>query len=239
MQLNVKNFFNKKEFIKITSVTSAIDQNLKSILSNDFLHFPAFIADELSATAGIRKFFEVESYLASIGCYYDDEQNIGKIVLHQCAKMGKAIDNEALYYLKNHLKGDHQSIINEVDKLLFFTNDKSQIMLDDVIKVISNDLIASSDNLCIHFAQKNLSKFFAELSSLMQHNINEVLILRALIRYYLNLYIVVTKVVNGDNLDSAIKSLSPPIFFKNNLLTMQHSECIAVNSKRFGLSSNP
>lgn len=214
MQLNSKNFFNKKELIKITSVTSAISPELKSLLGNNFLHFPVFIADELPPTSTIRKFFETETYLASVACYHDDEQNIIKLVLKKCSQAKKSIENEALYYLKFHLKGDHQAILSEINKLLFFIDGRNQITLDDVEKVVSNTLIASGDDLCIYFAQKTLDKFLEELSKLIENNINEVLIIRALIRYYINLYIVRTKIDNGDNLDNAIKSLSPPIFFK-------------------------
>ena len=38
--------------------------------------------------------------------------------------------------------------------------------------------------------------------------------IRALIRFYLNLYIVSLRLEDGENLDRAIKALYPPIFFK-------------------------
>ena len=38
--------------------------------------------------------------------------------------------------------------------------------------------------------------------------------IRALIRYYINLFIVISKLEDGQSIDMAIKSLSPPIFFK-------------------------
>ncbi len=214
MQLNTKNFFNKKELVKITSVTSTISPELKTILGNNFFHFPVFIADELPLNSTIRKFFETETYLASLACYHDDEQNIIKLILKKCSEAKKSIDNEALYYLKSHLKGDHQGILNEINKLLLFINKKGQITLADVENSISPNLIASGDDLCIYFAKKTLDKFLEELNKLLANNINEVLIIRTLIRYYINLYIVRTKIDNGDNVDNAIKFLSPPIFFK-------------------------
>jgi len=214
IMLNSRNFFSKREFIKVGSVTASIDQKVKNILKTDFLNFIVFIADELPPASSIRKLFETESYLASIGCYHDDAEKIEKIILRKCSKHGKIIGKDALNFLKNKLKGDHQTICNELNKLILFVSDKDDITLDIVIKVISNDMSASGDDLCVFFVQKNLSKFLEEIEKFIENNVNEVLIIRALLRYYLNLYIVLSKTEAGINLDSAIKSLYPPIFFK-------------------------
>ena len=214
MMLNSKNFFSKKEFIKIRSVSPNIDQKIKSILKGDFFNFVTFIGDELPKNSSVKKLFETETYLASIGCYHDDAGKIEQIILKKCTNYGKEIQKDALDFLKTQLKGDHQLICNELDKLLFFTNEQENITLDEINKVISNDLIASGDDLCIFFVQKKLSNFLQELDKLLEQNISEVLIIRAITRYYLNLHIVLSKISIGDNIDNAIKSLSPPIFFK-------------------------
>src|SRR5436305_1034078 len=90
--LNSQNFFKKKELVKIRSVTASIDTSLKAVLMQEPYNFAVFIGDELPTSSSIRKFFETESYLASIGCYHDDEQKIAKLILHQCAKARKKIN---------------------------------------------------------------------------------------------------------------------------------------------------
>jgi DNA polymerase-3 subunit delta len=214
MMINSKNFFSKRELIKISSVTASIDQSLQVVLKADFFHFVVFIADELSTNAVIRKFFEIETNLASIACYHDDEQNILKIILKRLKLADKQIDEDALFVLKSSIRGDHKLINSEIDKLIYFAFDKTQITLDDVTSVISSDNMANGDDLCVYFVRKNLHSFLNELSKLKQQCINEVLIIRALIRYYINLYIVLSKVEDGKSIDESIKSLSPPIFFK-------------------------
>ena len=70
-------------------------------------------------------------------------------------------------------------------------------------------------NLSIFFSKKEPELFLAEIEKLRSQNINEILMIRALIRYYINLFIVTSKIEEGgSNIDTAIKSLSPPIFFK-------------------------
>ncbi|MCC8417159.1 MAG: DNA polymerase III subunit delta [Rickettsia endosymbiont of Bryobia graminum] len=212
---NSQNFFMQKQLIKIRSVGESIDKPLKLALGKDFLHFLVFIADELSSNSSIRKFFETENNLASLACYHDDEQKITKIISQKLAANSKIIQEESVRYLTNNLSGDHQVLINELDKLLYYTSDKNEITIEDVQSVITKDNNGNGDNLCQHFALGNLAGFLQEYEKLQQQNINEVLMIRALIRYYLNLYTVLNKLSNGINIDIAIKSLSPTVFYKN------------------------
>lgn len=209
------NFFGQKELIKITEVISPFNKKWQDFFSdNSFSNLICFVSSQSLPLSGIRKFFENSSNLASMGCYYDNEQTITKIILQQSRKQGKSIDDEALFYLRTHLKGDHQIIKSELEKLFAFTSDKDLITYQDAISSLSNDLMANADHLCIFFAKKEPNEFINELENLKQQGKNEVLIIRSLIRYYINIYITAKRIENGDNIDYAIKSLSPPIFFK-------------------------
>lgn len=212
---NSQNFFMQKQLIKIRSVGESIDKSLKLALSKKFLHFLVFIADELSVSSSIRKFFETEDNLVSLACYHDDEQKVAKIISQKLAANSKVIKEESIRYLTENLKGDHQVLINELDKLLYYTADKSEVTIEDVQSVITCDNEGNGDNLCQYFASGHLLEFLQEFEKLKQQNINEVLMIRALIRYYLNIYTVLNKLASGINIDIAIKSLAPPIFYKN------------------------
>ncbi len=212
---NSSNFFNKKELLKIDYTGSAINKELKQfLLKGDFTNVICFIGDESLASSGIRKLFEDSVNMAVIGCYYDDENTVAKFTNILAAKHCKTISQEALSYIKANLKGDHQIIKNELEKLINYTHDKDQISYEDVKLLISSDLSASGDEMCIFFSKKEPELFLAEIEKLKSQNINEILMIRALIRYYINLFIVISKIEEGGNIDVAIKSLSPPIFFK-------------------------
>ena len=98
--------------------------------------------------------------------------------------------------------------------MIYFVHDRREITLNDVLKVISSEITAHGSDLAMYFSKKDYSNFLQELDILKKQNINEVLISRALIRHYLNLYIVLSKIKNGESLELAIKSLSPPIFYQ-------------------------
>ncbi|MGX6960911.1 MAG: DNA polymerase III subunit delta [Rickettsia endosymbiont of Pentastiridius leporinus] len=212
--LNSPNFFNQKELIKVRGTGNSIDKNLKTALSGDYINFPVFIGEDITSSGSFRKFFEREEFLAAIACYHDDETKIERIILDKLAKINKIINKEAITYLKTHLKGDHELIRNEINKLVYFAHDKKEITLDDAKAVISSEIMANGSDLAMHFSKKDYNNFLKELSILQKQNINEVLIIRALIRHYINLYIVLSKVKNGERVEAAIKSLSPPIFYQ-------------------------
>jgi DNA polymerase-3 subunit delta len=232
MILNNQNFFNQRELIKINHNGSGIDKDFKDIFKDSHLHFTVIIADELPTSSALRKFFEVEEKLASIACYLENEHNISKLIISKCHGAKKQLDDDALTFLKENLKSDQGSITSELDKLLTFASDIDRISLKDVTEVISIDNSASGDEMCIHFANKDLDRFLNEATKLQQQNINEVLMIRALMRYYINLYTVITKIDNGQRIDEAMKSLSPPIFFKfvdgfkQNVQNLSRSETI-------------
>jgi len=227
--LNSKNFFQKRELVKLSPPPSPFNQNLKSILKTDFFNFLLIIGDEVAASAEVRKFFETENHLASIACYHDDEQSVVKLVLKRLHAENKAITNDALDFLKINLKGDHGVITSELTKLIHFTNDTTQITIDDVTKVISLEAISSFDEMCNYFASKDLESFLNEIAKLKLQNNNEVIIIRSLIKYFLNLYIVLSKNEMGVDVRTAVKSLYPPIFFK-------YEASFIASAKRFRLT---
>jgi DNA polymerase-3 subunit delta len=212
---NTSNFFKQKELIKIDYNGSAVNKELMRFLTTgNFTNFICFIGDESLPSSGIRKLFEDSAHMAAIGCYYDDENMVVKLANSIALKHQKTISEEALFYIKVSLKGDYQIIKNELEKLINYTHNKGKITYEDAQAAISPDLSANGDEMCIFFSKKEPELFLAEVEKLRNQNINEVLMIRALIRYYINLFVVCSKIEDGVNIDLAIKSLSPPVFFK-------------------------
>ena len=206
--------FGGKEIIKVTETSQTIDGTLKEVLLDRIQHMPIFIADELSTSSSTRKFFESEDSLIAIGCYPEDENTILRLVSQKIITNGKKISQDALKYFAQNTAGDRGFINSELDKLLLYTNNKAHITLEDVENVVSVGINSSPDNLCIAFVSKNAAVYFNELEKLLLENISAVWVIRALVRYYINLYVVVEKKSHGITLDAAVSGLKPPIFFK-------------------------
>ncbi|MGC0372468.1 MAG: hypothetical protein DGJ47_001182, partial [Rickettsiaceae bacterium] len=213
--MNSQNLFGDREMLKITSIGTGFSKDYKKIFTNQSIHnFPCFIGEESLPSSGIRKFFEDQKDLASIACYYETPQNINKLIVQQCRKRNISISEDALFYLSSHLKGDQQVIKSELEKLFFYTYDKNNIDIEDIQNSLSSDLMANGDQMCIYFAKKEIHNFVKETDKLKQQNVNEILMIRALIRYFLNVYYVVSYMEDSHTIDVAMKKLSPPIFYK-------------------------
>lgn len=212
--LNNRTLFGGNEVIQIKDMSSTIDNSLKQLLLSPMHHIPIFICDELSTSSSIRKFFESEEKLASIGCYPDEPAVVGRLVQQKITSDGKKIASDAVQYIVQNVSGDRGLILSEIDKVLLYNKDKSYITLSDVQEVVSNVIAPSSDHLCIAFVSKQYEKYLHELHKLLSENISAVWIIRALIRYYTNLYIANNFMQHGMFIDDAVSKIKPPIFFK-------------------------
>lgn len=214
-KLQERNFFGQKELIKIYETPATINNSLKTVLKNqDTENILCFFAGESLPPRGARKFFEDQENLISVGCYEESQQSLSSAIIKKVNSIGKKLDEEALHYLRQHISGDRQVVSNEISKLLDYTHDKEIITLEDVQEAVNLDMIATGENLCMYFANKQMDEFLHEISNLQRQGINEVLMIRALMRFYTNVYYASLYIEDGMNIDLALKRISPPIFFK-------------------------
>lgn len=211
----MNNFFRQKEIIRIKDFPSTASKDLKTFLENDdFNNIVCFVAQDSMPQSGLRKFFEDSNKLACIACYHDDASTISNIILKKVASIDKQIDEDALFYIKTHLAGDRMLLANELKKIILYCTEKNTITLDDVQACLGSQLLANGDEMCVYFASKQYDKFLSEVKALKEQNVNEILMIRSLQRFYMNLHAVLSYYEDGISLDLAIKKLSPPIFFK-------------------------
>jgi len=212
--LNNINLFGTRELIRVNDLPSSIDASFKDMCKSNYHHILVIAADELTPSSSLRKLFEQEPNLAAVACYNDNEESVEKIIRSYIVKENKNISPDAMRFLKHSLHGDRFIIINELEKLFCYAINKPQITLDDVCMVISSSISSEPDKLCMYFLSHNLEGYCRELEKLLSNNTPAVWIIRAISRYYINAYIVLSKIEEGVSIDDAIASLTPPIFFK-------------------------
>lgn len=213
MLVNSQNLFANREIVKFNNIGNTINKELTSLLSeHSFANFICFIAEDTLPKTGIRKLFEEHPQLVAIGCYF--EENLSKLIMQISKTRNCSISNEAFEYLSSNLHGDHLLIKAELEKIFSYSSTKGHVDLEDIKNSLSSDFNANSDKMCIFFARQEYGLFEKELSKLRQQNINDVLIIRALIRYFVNIYYATCYIEQGESADSAIKKLNSPIFYK-------------------------
>lgn len=211
---NNMNFFSNKELIKII-VNSDLTAEVQNWISKDKTsNIICFCYYDITPGGNVRQLFEKSNNLAVIKCYFEEKNTVISLLLREAQKYKKKITKNALEIIQNCLIGDQQMILNEIEKLFLYTHDRDVISEYEVMDVIGSNLLIIYDDLCFFFASGQSEKFLNELDKFRNNNISDIQILRALTKYYVNLYIVISKTELGSDVDGSMKLLSPPIFFK-------------------------
>jgi DNA polymerase-3 subunit delta len=211
--LSSANLFGSNEIIFLRDV-SAVNEDLKQIIKTKYDNLLVILADELPPSSVLRKLYEADSDLAVVPCYDDDAKSVEILVKQYCAEFKKKISYDALSYLVKRLNGDRMIVVNELEKLFLYIAEKHEIFLDDVMQVISENIVPEPDMLCIYFFNKDIINYTAELRKLMEENISAVWVARAIGRYAANIYIAKCYMIDGASAEDAMKMLVPPVFFK-------------------------
>lgn len=212
--LNNQSLFAEKELIIVKNMASNPNAKIKELFEKNHHNILIIAAGELTPSSPVRKLFESEKNLGSVGCYNDDENSIEQIIRQKLSAEGKRIEADAMRYLKSQLHGDRFIIINELEKLICFALDKAEISLEDVESVISSPAGAAPDRLCLYFMLGSNKNFFKELDQAIANNIPSIWAIRAIIRYYINAYSALNNMKEGMDIEKAISSVPNQIFFK-------------------------
>ena len=197
---------------KIIIIEQPIDKNIE-LFEEAFTALPdhtliIILASNLSKTSKIRKFFEnSEQYFS---CANSQQiQNLEKSI-------NKTLNRDIKNYLNQNLSSDRMISKNEIEKLILLYAENDQIPELENIKLIFNDNPDLGLNKISQLAfsgqpkkvSVNLNKIFAE-------GVSPVAIIRVMLNYVLRIQTTQIALKKTNDFDSAIKSLKPPVFWKD------------------------
>ncbi len=170
----------------------------------------------LSKSSKIRKFFEEHKTCLSLPCYEDDSRSIIKNIEEFTKKNKFELNRDIKNYLLQSLSNDRMISKRELEKIeIFYKNSNSEIKLEE-IKILLND--SSSQNLNKmneHVMFGNTSKSSKVINKLLSEGTSPISLVRSLINYLLRVQQTKIEMKKGNNFDSSIKILKPPVFWKD------------------------
>ena len=170
----------------------------------------------LSKSSKIRKFFEEHKTCLSLPCYEDDSRSIMKNIEEFTRKNKFELNRDIKNYLLQSLSNDRMISKRELEKIeIFYKNSNSKIKLEE-IKILLND--SSSQNLNKmneHVMFGNTSKSSKIINKLLSEGTSPISLVRSLINYLLRVQQTKIEMKKGNNFDSSIKILKPPVFWKD------------------------
>ena len=171
-------------------------------------------AGDLSPRSKLRSLFEKGDATASIPCYMDEAASLTDLVLNSLKEAGLKADKDVVSWISGNLGVDRLVSRMELEKLALFMGAKSEVTLENAQAIIGDAAAVTADDVVFAAAGGNLKGLTVALARARFEGVAPVSLLRATSRHLSRLEEVVTAISRGAAADQAIKSLRPPVFFK-------------------------
>ena len=213
--LVTKSFFENKKLIVVKKATDKILTLIESLFKKELEDVKMIlVADELTKKSKLRNYFEKDKNLLCSAFYADNYQSLIFIVNDFLRNNKIEISREIINLIIERSQGSRLHLKNELEKIRNYSLNKKTINLNDV-KTLSN----LNDNYQVSELVDNcLAKNKIKLTKILNENNlsnDEVIkIIRVFLSKTKRLY-EIKKNTNDVNIDSAINSFKPPIFWKD------------------------
>lgn len=172
-------------------------------------------AGELTPRSALRKLFEGARNAAAMACYPDDAEAIGDLVRGTLAEAGLEAEPAALAALTEQLGADRLVTRRELEKLvLYMEGAPGPVTLADVRACIGDSAAHAMDDVVYAAAGGDIATLDAVLQRAFVEGLSPVGMLRMMANHVQKLQLAVGHVERGGNVESAMRTIRPPVFFK-------------------------
>ncbi len=171
-------------------------------------------AGELKPSSALRKLFEAAKNAAALPCYADDVRDLARLVDEEMRAANLTIDDAAKRLLLDNLGGDRLATRQELKKLALYAYGQETITPEDVMAVSGDVSALALDAILDELGLGETDHVIAETQRHLAHGTHASVLLTLALRHMLMLQLLRFEVDNGRTTHEAIKSASPPIFFK-------------------------
>lgn len=205
-----------QKLIRIENATDKLTTLIKAYLEDASDEALVIIeAGELGPRSSLRKACEAAKNAAAVPCYVEDERDLSRFIRNALQAEQLHIDNDALSWLAVNIAGDRQKVRSELEKLIVYKGDEqSPISYDDVRASCGSGGDVALEDLIYATAGNNPKDALKHFQKLTEEGVAFVVIIRGLQTHFQKLHRTLQAQSAGQTLESAMKSISPPIFFK-------------------------
>jgi len=179
-------------------------------------------AGNLKPTDKVRKLFEKSKHTAAIACFPDEGRDLAALIDDEVKAAKMTIAPEAREVLLAQLGADRALSRGEIAKLVLYCSGHKQIELPDVEAIVSDASELGVDRIVNAAAGGEPGVAVKELSRALNSGESAQFVLIALQRHFMRLHRIQAEVTGGRAMADAMKSLRPPLHFKQkNAVTAQ------------------
>lgn len=211
--------------IRIEDGADKLAPLLKAYLAVPSAHNLVLIeAGELGPKSSLRKLCESAKNAAAVPCYVEDARGVAALIRDMLREAGLSGEPDAVTWLSSVLTGDRARVRAEIEKLIVYMGPGKggTVRMEDARACCGAAGDGSLDDLVYGTAGGQSAQAIEAYARLMEEGVPMIVMLRSLQNHFRRLHQVRSAMAAGDSLESAMKTLSPPVFFKQEALFKAH-----------------
>lgn len=214
-ELQMRPMFSSRRIVRAIAGRRIAAAMLKPLLSGSPLEgFLIVEAGNLKPDDALRALFEKNPACAAVACYPDTEADIENLIQETLAPFSLTIGMDARMLLQSRLGADRALSRAEIEKLALFCTGREQITLEDVETIVGDAADLALERIAEAVAEGRTKAAISDFGRALASGESAEAVIAITQRYFLKLHKVRGDVDAGQRLDDALKSLRPPLFFK-------------------------
>jgi DNA polymerase-3 subunit delta len=215
-EIQNRSFFEKQKLIIINRATDKIKNLIEKINEKEIDDvIIILISSILEKKSKLRSLFEKDKKLSCIAFYKETEQSLINLAAAFCKEKKINISQQLLNLIIKRSMNDRGNLKNELNKIEMYTLEKRKIDEQSILKLTNqaeNYSISSLIDNCLIQNQKKIKEIINENNFSIEECIQ---IIRTFLLKSKKLQALSILVEKTKNIDAAISSSKPPIFWKD------------------------
>ena len=217
-----KSFFDNEKLIIINRATDKIRETIEDLMEKNPEDIKIILnSKNLEKKSALRKIFEKDKSIICVPFYEDNSQILNSIVSLFFRNKKIPISQQLINVLVERSRGDRKNLNNELGKIENYSLNRKNLNLEEIIKLTNLADNYSASELVDHSLAKNTRKTVSILSENNYSDEDNIIIIRTLLAKLKRLAKIYELVDEKNNIEQAISSCKPPIFWKDKPLVNQ------------------
>ena len=217
-----KSLFENKKIITINRTTDKLLKIIEDVLKKNFVDICLiFISNNLEKKSKLRSLFEKKKELTCVA-FYPDTSDVLSRIAHDFFKERKILISQAhVNLIINKCNGDRGVLKNELSKIEYFSENKTKISTEDLLKLVNLVENHSISELIDNCLAKNQKKTINILNDNNFSSEDCIIITRTFINKSKRIMKLSEDYQSNGSLDKTIANAKPPIFWKDKEIVKQ------------------
>ena len=217
-----RSFFDNEKLIIINRATDKIRETIEDLIEKNPEDIKIILnSKNLEKKSTLRKIFEKEKSIICVPFYEDNNQTLNSIISLFFRNKKIPISQQLINVLIERSRGDRKNLNNELEKIDAYLLNKKNLNLEEIIKLTNLAENYNASELVDHSLAKNTRKTVTILNENNYSDEDNIIIIRTLLAKLKRLVKIHELVDEKNNIEQAVSTSKPPIFWKDKPLVIQ------------------